>query len=330
MSGNELSLIADIGGTNARFALVDGSSNQARNPLTLACADYPDIVQAIQAYLRRVASDMPIHAAIAIATPVTRDRLVMTNHVWDFSVSETREALGLRSLKVINDYAALALALPILPPHELVKVGGGVAVEGQPMAVLGPGTGLGVSGVFPVADFWYPLQSEGGHVSYGPLDAREASVIDIIRKSYEHVSIETLVSGPGLSLLFDALSTFEEGSSRKLPPSEIVRLAMDQSSVLAAEALSMFCGILGTAAGNLALTLGAHGGVFIGGGIIPRVLDFFQQSSFRRRFEQHGRFTRYLANIPTHVIVADYPALLGAAVSLQPQYQELGVSSVDA
>lgn len=323
----DLSLIADVGGTNARFALVEGSGLKVKDPLTLACANYPDLVAAITDYLQQISCDLPARASIAIATAVTQDRLVMTNHVWDFSVSDSRLRLGLSSLKVINDFTAQALALPVLQENDLVKVGGGNPLAHQPKAVLGPGTGLGVSGIFPVQDYWYPLQSEGGHVSYGPLNDREAAVIDILRKSYEHVSVETLVSGPGLSLLFNALSTLEGDADSRLHPSEIVAMVQKDSNALAVEALSLFCGILGTTAGNLALTLGAHGGVYIGGGVIPRVMDFFQQSSFRQRFEQHGRFTKYLANIPTYVINTAYPALLGAAVSLQPEYHWLGVTS---
>jgi glucokinase len=329
MEATQYSLVADIGGTNARFALVADATSQAIEPRNLRCAEYETIVDATLAYLDLVALGKPYQAAISIASPVTGDALNMMNHSWSFSVSETRAALGLRHLKVLNDYTALALALPVLRDDQRLQVGAGQGLPGHPIAVLGPGTGLGVSGVVPAGDHWVPLESEGGHASYGPLNAREQAIIEVMRERLEHVSAESLVSGRGLSLIYEVITRLDQGVGVKLTPVEVSQRALELECPLAVETLSIFCNILGTVAGNLALTLGAQGGVYIGGGIILRILDFFSRSGFRERFEKHGRLTPYLRNIPTYVIDTDYPALAGAVVALGEGYENVGVVSRD-
>jgi glucokinase len=252
----------------------------------------------------------------------------MTNHVWDLSVEETRKALGLKSLKVLNDYTALALALPYLGNDDFHQVGQGAAVDKQTMAVLGPGTGLGVSGALFAGDYWLPLQSEGGHVSYGPFNDRERDVIDVIRQHHNFVSAESLVSGPGLVLLYESIARCDGVEHELLSPKQIASKALNLSDASAAEAVAMFCGILGSVAGNLALTLGARGGVFVGGGIVPKLGDYFDSSPFRTRFESKGRFSKYVSEIPTYVISSKYPALIGAAVAVKQEYSYLGATSV--
>lgn len=321
-------LIGDIGGTNARFAIVEQGSFSPKNERTLSCSEYPTLVDAVIAYLDDVSNEMPETASLAIATPVSNDRVVMTNHVWDLSVDETRRALGIKSLKVLNDYTALALALPHLSSDDYKQIGSGASIKNQPMAVLGPGTGLGVSGAIHVDDYWLPLQSEGGHVSYGPLNDRESDVFKFIRKRYDHVSAETLVSGPGLVLLYESIAQCDGVQCAQFSPEQVTYEALNESNASAEEAVSMFCGILGVMAGNLALTLGARGGVFIGGGIVPKLGDYFKSSYFRACFENNTRFRHYLSEIPTFVIESKYPALIGAAVSVKQEYSHLGVTSV--
>jgi glucokinase len=327
MQAKQFSLVADIGGTNARFALVADSESTPIEPRNLRCAEYPTLVDAVRSYLDQVALGEPWQAAMSIASPVTGDELNMTNHTWSFSVRQTREDLGLQHLKVLNDYTALALALPFLADDQCLKVGAGEILAGHPKAVLGPGTGLGVSGVVPAGDHWVPLESEGGHVSYGPVNAREQQIIEVVREKMSHVSAEWLVSGPGLSLIYEVITRLDDGAAKKLSPGEVTELALKDNCAMAAEALAIFCGILGTVAGNLALTLGARGGVYIGGGIVLKILDTFIRSSFRERFEQHGRLTKYLQKIPTYVINTDYPALTGAVVALGKAYEHVGVVS---
>ncbi len=329
MQVRQYSLVADIGGTNARFALVaDGDQTplQLRN---LAVTDYPTIVDAIDAYLELAGLGKPWQAAISVASPVTGDQLNMTNHTWSFSVRDTRAALGLRHLKVLNDYTALALALPVFTESECRQVGSGEALSGFPMAVIGPGTGLGVSAVVHAGKHWIPLEGEGGHVSYGPVNAREQQIIERLRENHEHVSAELLVSGSGLALIYATICLLERGEAIKLHPGEVSSRALEGEDSFATEALEIFCGILGTVAGNLALTMGARGGIYIGGGIVPKLIDFFTASSFRDRFERHGRLTGYLQEIPTYVIDTDYPALTGVAIALDEAYEYLGIVSRD-
>ena len=327
MQTEQYSLVADIGGTNARFALVADGERTPIQPRNLAVADYPGIVDAIEAYLGLAALGRPYQASISVASPVTGDQLNMTNHSWSFSVRDTRAALGLRHLKVLNDYTALALALPVFTESQCRRIGDGEPLPGFPMAVIGPGTGLGVSGAINAGKHWIPLEGEGGHVSYGPVNAREQQIIERLREDHAHVSAELLVSGGGLSLIYRMLCLLERGEAIKLRPGEVTKLALGGEDALAVEALQIFSGILGTVAGNLALTLGARGGIYIGGGIVPRVIDFFAASDFRKRFERHGRLTGYLQRIPTYVIDTDYPAFTGAVVALDPVYENVGVVS---
>jgi glucokinase len=308
-------LIADIGGTNARFALLDGS--QRHDELVLACADYPDLVAATEHYLNSVGAvagrQRPLEAAIAIAGPITGDIVRMTNHVWQFSASQTRQRLNWRRLIVLNDFTALAMAVRHLPASELEQIGGGVAAPDEPIAVLGPGTGLGVSGLIRAGSHWIPLQGEGGHVTLSVMNEREIAVLDQLHQRFSHVSAERVLSGPGLVNLYDALCGIEGVVPELLTPPEITRRATEASDRICLEAVSMFCALLGTMAGNLVLTLGALGGAYIGGGIVPALGRFFASSHFRDRFVDKGRYADYLGRVPTYVIQSELPALIGLA-----------------
>lgn len=308
-------LVADIGGTNARFALAtpDGYIEAER---ILSGADYPDLVQAAAAYLRDAPAPRPRRAAVAVATPVTGDWIQFTNNSWSFSTEAARQALGLERLLILNDFTALARAVPLLSPEERRAVGGGTAVAEMPIGLIGPGTGLGVSGLVWSGNHWVPLETEGGHVTFTATDEREWAVSRIIQQRFGHVSPERLLSGPGLVNLYTALAELEGWLAEDLAPAAITDRALAGSCRHCVEVVEMFCGMLGTAAGNLAITLGARGGVYIGGGIVPQLGDFFDRSAFRSRFEAKGRFSDYLAAIPTWVITAVNPALRGAAAAL--------------
>lgn len=327
MSTGALSLVADIGGTNARFALVENNSFDLIEVRSLICADYPGIVEAIEDYLDTVKIGQPERALISIASPVVGDHVSMTNHVWRFSVDETRRALGWNAIQVINDFTALALALPHISESQCLKIGGGEIAAGHTKAVIGPGTGLGVSGLVPCGEHWAPIEGEGGHVSYGPLNEREQAVIAVIRQSLNHVSAEALLSGAGISLLYRVVTKLETGEARALKPREISELAIHEKCPKASEALSIFCEILGSVSGNLALTLGARGGVYLGGGILPEISNFLIESNFRDRFDQHGRFSDYLRRIPVYLIETEYPALVGAMAALRYDYSSYGFVS---
>lgn len=307
-------MIADIGGTNARFALLDGMDR--RDEVVLACADYPDLVSATDEYLQRVGAKTngrPLEAAIAIAGPVTGDIIRMTNHVWQFSAAHTRQQLQLRRLIVLNDFTALAMAVRHLKGSDLEQVGGGKAQPNAAIAVIGPGTGLGVSGLIPSGEHWIPLQGEGGHVTLSVMNERELAVLQQLQQRFSHVSAERVISGPGLVTLYDAICSVEGVIPEVLTPPEITKRAQEGTCRLCFETVSMFCALLGTMAGNLVLTLGALGGAYIGGGIAPGLGPMFTSSRFRDRFEDKGRFTDYVSRVPTFVIRAELPALLGLA-----------------
>ena len=312
-----LALVADIGGTNARFALVPNGETKVRHELNLRCRDFPGPVEAVRHYLGLVGDPKVRVAAFDVATAVTEDTIRLTNGPWSFSVSATRDALGLDQLHVINDFTALALSLPILDANEKRQVGRGAPVDGSAIGVIGPGTGLGVSGLLRDAGRWVPLQGEGGHVAFSPVNEREDQILRVLRREYgTHVSIERLLSGMGLTNIYRALCELDNETPENLEPARITDQAMDGSDSRCRETVDIFCGALGTAAANVAVTLGARGGVFIGGGIVPQLGDHLDRSGFRQRFEDKGRYCAYLSSIPTYVIVARTPALRGLATLL--------------
>lgn len=312
-------LLADVGGTNARFAWSAGQGAPIEHIRVLSCASHPTLQSAMHAYLDGIGLAAPPHAAIAIANPITGDRVSMTNHHWSFSQSAVKEEFGLKTLRLLNDFTALALALPALPATELRPVGGGTARPEAPMALIGAGTGLGVSGLLPDgAGAWIPLQGEGGHVTLCSGTARERIVVDGLTHMYGHASAERAVCGQGL---LDTYHLLCSADGLALPgchtPAEVTAAALADSDPHAVEALQMFCAFLGAVAGNLALTLGALGGVFIGGGIVPRLGAWFDTSPFRERFEAKGRFAPLLQGVPVWVITSEQsPALLGAQRAL--------------
>ena len=311
-------LLADIGGTNARFALETepGEVSQIR---VYPCADFPTIEDVLKKYLKDTKVGRVNHAAIAIANPVDGDQVSMTNFKWAFSIEATRRALGFDTLLVVNDFTALAMALPGLTDAQRHQVGGGARRQNSVIGLLGPGTGLGVSGLIPADDRWIALGSEGGHASFAPMDEREDLVMQYARKKWPHVSFERVAAGPGIELIYRALAARDKKRvAPTVDPAYVVERA-HAGDALALEAVECFCGILGSFAGNLAVTLGALGGIYIGGGVVLKLGDLFLRSSFRERFEAKGRFKPYLANVPTYIITAEYPAFLGVSAILAEQ-----------
>ncbi|MGF6768924.1 glucokinase [Paraburkholderia sp. GAS199] len=311
-------LLADIGGTNARFAL-ETAPGEIGSVQVYPCASYPGVAEVIKKYLKDTKIGRVNHAAIAIANPVDGDQVSMTNHDWSFSIEATRRALGFDTLLVVNDFTALAMALPGLTDAQRVQVGGGTRRPNSVIGLLGPGTGMGVSGLIPADDRWIALGSEGGHATFAPADEREDIVLQYARKKWSHVSFERVAAGPGIEVIYRALAGRDKKRvAANVDTVEIVKRALD-GEPLAAESVDVFCGILGTFAGNIAVTLGALGGIYIGGGVVPRLGEFFARSSFRKRFEAKGRFEAYLQNVPTYVITAEYPAFLGVSAILAEQ-----------
>ena len=316
-------LIADIGGTYARFAL-EVAPGQFEQRVSLRCADHADFHAAVRAYLDTLPAGLRIeHAAVAIANPVEGDQVRMTNYHWAFSIEAMRQRLQFDTLLVVNDFTALAMSLPRLAPGSSRQVGGGSARARSVIGLLGSGSGLGVSGLIPAGDGWVSLGSEGGHTSFSPRDEREIAVLRHAWRQYDHVSFERLLSGPGLELMYRALAEHLGRPADALPAPEITRRALAGEDPAAGETLDVFCAMLGTTASNLAVTLGATGGIYIGGGIVPRLGDYFDRSRFRQRFEDKGRFSRFLAAIPTRVITDEQATFVGAATILESQLKAL-------
>jgi glucokinase len=311
-------LLADIGGTNARFAL-ETAPGRIEAISVLPCKDYPTMLDAISAYLSglQISVSRVQHAAFAIANPIQGDQVRMTNHDWAFSIEAVRCELGFDTLLLINDFKALAMALPYLTPRQKRQVGGGVVRPDSAIGLIGAGTGLGVSGILPAGDHWVALEGEGGHVTFAPSDEREIDILRFAWRENEHVSAERLLSGFGLELIYRALAERAGQPAEALFAPEILRRGMAGECAICDQTIASFCAMLGTIAGNVAVTLGALGGLYIGGGIVPRLGERFIKSNFRQRFERKGRFSDYLAQIPTYVITAEYPAFLGVAAILE-------------
>lgn len=321
-------LLADIGGTYARFA-IETAPRRFEHVASLKCADHADFHAAVSHYLKMRASPRVAHAAVAIANPVSGDAVRMTNYHWQFSIERMRRRLGLETLLVVNDFTALAMALPRLETSQRRQVGGGVVRERSVIGLIGAGSGLGVSGLIPVDGGWVALGTEGGHASFSPRDEREVAVLRYAWRAFPHVSFERLLSGSGLGVIHSALAELG-GAGRTVPPPgglDIARRALDGSDPLCVETLDVFCAMLGTAASNLAVTQGAFGGVYIGGGIVPRLGTYFDRSTFRARFEDKGRFSAYCRDIPTFVITEELATFLGVSTILARHLRDLETSS---
>jgi len=304
-------LIADIGATNTRLAMAEqGAVTRMR---LFASEDFASLSEAIEAYLAAEAQK-PALAVLAVAAPVTGDTVTLTNHPWTFSIDTMRKRFGFKQLRVINDFVANALAVPHLAEADRIQVGGDAPVARAPIGVIGPGSGLGVSLLVPDEDGGFTcVQGEGGHVTMAAADERETAVLELMRRRFDHVSAERFLSGPGLVNLYNALCELSGEHAAPLTAAQITDPGIELEYPRAREATAMFCAMLGTVAGNLALTVGARGGIYIAGGIVPKLGAAFAQSRFRSRFEAKGRFQSYLAAIPTYVITQPEPALLGAA-----------------
>jgi glucokinase len=296
-------LVADIGGTNCRLALVDTSGaltsfKHYRND------DYADFDAISRDYLAE--HPRPDSAALAVAGPVVNNTVSMTNLGWQLNATELAREHDLQRVDIINDFAALAWATTRLQPDDLFALGEGVAHADANRGILGPGTGLGVSALMRGEHDWFAVAGEGGHVSLPACTAAESKLINAVIAEYGHCSAERLLSGPGLATIYSHLG------GERVAPSEVARRAGD-SDALALDAIELFGAMLGTVASNLALTLGARGGIYLAGGILPDMLTLFAHTSFRERFEAKGRFGDYLASIPTFIMTKPDPGLIGLA-----------------
>lgn len=313
---SETVLLADIGGTNARFAvMVDGRLSAIAH---MTVSDYRTFPAALGAYLGGLPHPGTIHAAILAASgTVQNDRCALTNNSWVIDASELRKDHGFSSVRLINDFEAVAWALPSLPSDRLLRLGGGSPVRGAPLVALGPGTGLGMAFNAPHAGRRLVLSSEGGHSTLAGSSLREDAVIEHLRRRFGHVSAERVLSGRGLENLYDAIATVDGAAPPRRRAVDISRAGIEGTCPISRAALDMFCALLGSVAGNLALTFGARGGVYIGGGILRHMPEYLVRTEFRARFEEKGRFRKYLEPIPAHLILDEDVAFVGLRALLE-------------
>jgi glucokinase len=314
MSAKTRVLVGDVGGTHARFAIVDTATKpySVSHRLELGDDSFGSFGEALKTYFDRSGAPQPDAAALAVAGPVTDGRVKFTNRGWEMSEEELRSA-GFAHALLINDFAALAFVLPELQGEQLTAIGPALpGLEGAPVTVLGAGTGFGVACLARYRGRSVPVATEGGHISWAPRGETELAVLRILERRFGHVSVERILSGPGQENVYAAL---EEVAGRKSPPlsaEEITKRAQDGDAACRA-ALDLFCSVYGAVAGDFALAHGARGGVFIAGGIAAKIEPYLQKSCFRAAFEDKGRLSYFVQPIPTKLIVEKDAAFLGAA-----------------
>ena len=306
--------VADVGGTNIRLAQIEsGTLSHIKKYL---CSDYTTIGAAIGAYFAEFPDIDFTAGCLGVACPVSGDVISMTNNDWQFSISLLQTELGLDWLGVINDFTAVAHAVTILNNQQKQQIGQGQVNGFDNIAVFGPGTGLGVKHLTHTVDGWLALDGEGGHVDFAPVDETDIAIWRFLTDKLGHASAEEVMSGRGLVHIYQAIAKHRDLASPLGDPADITEQALDGSCALCVATLTQFCKILGSFAGNLALNLGTRGGVYIGGGIAPRFTHFIKQSDFRKRFEAKGRFSDYVAGIPTFIITEPDHGLIGAMAYL--------------
>ncbi|MGL1956094.1 MAG: glucokinase [Colwellia sp.] len=320
-----VNLIADIGGTNIRLALANGQCESKFTDIeTYQCAKFASLAEVIGLYIEsKQLKGTKINACLAIACPVDTDIISMTNLPWQFSQHSLKEQLNLHTLTLINDYTAIAMAIPLLSDEQKVKIGGGDVTPNAPIAVCGPGTGLGVANLVPLSvsgvNQWHCFSGEGGHADFAAVDDLDIKILQQLKNIKARISYEQLLSGFGLVQIYQALCIINDHAGDKLSAAEISTQALAGSCAICQQALSQFCKILGSFAGNLALTMNCQSGVYIAGGIVPRFVDYMKNSAFRERFEAKGRLSHLTQRIPTFIITEEQPGLLGAAAYILQQ-----------
>jgi glucokinase len=310
-------LLGDIGGTNARFAVFAAG---VLGPVEhYPVAAYPNIAAAIAAFLARQERAETITSAIlGVAGPVEDGRTELVNSGWVIDAAALQTGLGFKRVALINDFEAIAWALLKFTPDHLKSIGGGRAEPGRVMVALGPGTGLGLAAIIP-GEPHRVIATEGGHANLPASSEREDAVIAQMRRKLGRVSVERALSGPGLQNLYGAIAELDRADVPPRSAAEITQSATDGSCLVSKAALDMFCAMLGTAAGDAALLFRARGGVYLAGGILPRIVDYVAQSEFRARFEAKGRMSGYLETIPTSIIIHTDPAFLGLIAAIESE-----------
>lgn len=314
-------LISDIGGTNARFSL-EIRPYEYEHTHIFACNKFKTLSDAVNEYLNLIGMIGKIKsAALALPTPIIDDSIFMLNSPWHtFSQEQIRQATGFESLIFLNDWHAMALAIPHIDQKYLVQVGGSDRPNiKQPILVIGPGTGLGVASLIrhPLGEY-LAVASEYGRSSFPPVNEEEIKLWNFAHNRFDHVSVERFLSGPGLQLIYEGLCHIHNKIITMLPtPAEITQNGVSGKDPISRQSIDIFCRMLGTVASNSAVMLNSFGGVYIGGGIIPQILDYFINSDFRSRFESKGRYQPFLVKMPVYIITHEFPAFLGSSHALE-------------
>ncbi|RCK19280.1 glucokinase [Thalassospira profundimaris] len=307
-----MQLVGDIGGTNARFAWLDDAGNP-HTPMTLPVREYATIGDAMRAFMLRTDCSDLREFAVAVACPAMADTIKFTNNPWVFSKEALKAEFNLDRLVVVNDFTGLAMSVPYLGPEDLITLFDGPGRPGLPLAVIGAGTGLGVSGLLPHEGHWLPIQGEGGHVSLPAVDDLDYEIVKFLTGELGRVSAERILSGMGIENLYRALAAIDGIAVTPKTAAEVVDGALKDGDTLCLKVLERFCLFMGGVAGDLVLTLGAFDGVFIGGGIGPRIADYMKQSGLKERMIAKGRFRDLMNDVPVRLMTAKYPALIGCA-----------------
>ncbi|MCR3754948.1 MAG: glucokinase [Candidatus Westeberhardia cardiocondylae] len=309
-------LVGDIGGTNTRLALCNIHTGKISAIHIYTVKNHENIENIISNYINNQKNKIK-KACIAIACPVTKDKISMTNHTWEFSIKKMKFNLKLEQLEIINDFTAIAMSIPVLKKKDIIQFGGKKPIQGKPIVIYGAGTGLGVSHLIKINKNWVNLPGEGGHVDFASNSKEEDNILSVLREELGHVSAEKILSGPGLVNLYKAIVKSKGKIPKNLLPKQITKKAIKKTCPYSQKTLSLFCTLMGSFGGNLALNMGTFGGVYIAGGIIPKFLKFFFKSNFRYAFEDKGRFKEYLKNIPVYLIKHKQPGLLGAGTYIR-------------
>lgn len=312
-----ITLIADIGGTNARFGIVRNNKESFTHTKTLQCADFSGVESAIEAYLQIHSVEYLDALYFAVAGPIKNQQVSFTNNEWEIDCAKLCTRYNTQNIRLINDWEAIAYSLMVIEPHELLAIGGSwqhKTPEDATLGLMGPGSGLGVAGLCVDGQNMCPLITEGGHIGFSPENQLQLEILRVLLQKYKRVSNERLLSGPGLVNIYDALCQINNSQNPVLSAPEISLAAVNKTNPICEQSLAVFFEILGQSAGDLALSLGAYQGIYIGAGIAQRYPEQLNGSHFRKGFENKGRHSTLMKDIPTWLILHKNPGLLGASV----------------
>ena len=317
-------LIVELGGTNARFALCRSLVEPvAECVCAIPSGRFNLVNDAIEWYLSKTSPRSVETVCLAIAGPARGPEYRLTNNSWSFEKDSIARITGTKNIEVVNDFAAFAAYLPYISEDELVNVRAGCPDRAGNRLALGPGTGMGMAVLVPVGASWRVLASEGGNTGFSPGTPLEIDILKILHKRIGRVVIEDLLSGSGLVLLYDTLCTIHGCTPQQLTADRITELALRGIDAVCVETVDTFCGILGEYAGDMALTVSASGGVYLGGGILPRIVPILAAGTFSKRFTSKRKLYGFLNDISVWLVTAEYPALIGACHILREQRQNI-------